>query len=504
MGIRVVVIASEQLLPAIGLLAHLLGRHRAALEAVCIVHTAHEHRSRQPALRLCRLLRALGADDLPGQGPRVLLGAGDGSMGAVRATLHGWFCDAPEARWIVDATGGTKPMSAAAVEYTLAAAFVAERKALYLELGGGWGEYGVDTVSGLTRLVPSVPTDADIPPPDVLERAVPMELLVQTQHADQVRLRTRQLPATLNLTALCVQAAASHWRWKGPGIEGSGPAFECVIAVGLLRAGLQRLAWSVEVLLETDRKGGNSVAMAETDVVLCRGSTVVCIDIKLPGELGADAKSTQLTRALHNARQLGGRAVKTIVLRPGWRPDPAVQAVASALGVVVLDQSHAAGVFTHLLHHIAPGLALPVELQQVESTLVQHQAATGDTLLSTTEAVHALTGEAIDFDATAAALMDHQARPWVLVRMAPHAYRLQVALGHRCWSAPPDRAALRRALLGVALRQDGSARPRAVQVARDDAAALVVELALEYDEVSAFCRAVDVACRTAPAQTLPL
>ena len=505
MGIRVVVLASEQLMPAIGLLAHLLGRYGPALEAVCIVCSGHEQRSRQPALRLCRLLRALGAHDQPGSGgPRLRLGEGDGSMAAVRDALHGWFCEAPQARWIVDATGGTKPMSAAAVEYALAAGFVAERRVLYLELGGGWGAYGVDEASGLTRLDRPAPGDPDIPPADVLEREVPLGLLVQTQHAHRVSLRTRPLPATLDPAVQCAQASAARWRWQAPGIEGSGSAFECFIASGLLLAGLQRLAWSVEVLLEPGGAAEPPVAMAETDIVLCSGSTVCCIDIKLPGEHGTDAKSSQLTRALHNARQLGGRAVKTLVLRPGWRPDPAVQAVAAALGVVLLDQSHAACVFTELLRHAAPGLAVPAGLQQIEQALARQQAETGGTVLSTTATVHALEDEAIDFDATAAALMDHLARPWVLVRMAPQAYRLQVALGHPCWNAPPDRAALRRALLAVAQWRQGSSQPRALQVVRDDVAALVLELVLRRDELGRFSLAVDRACLAAlPLPLLP-
>jgi len=358
--------------------------------------------------------------------------------------------------------------------------------------------YDADPGTGLTTLQPAPPGDADIPPADVLERWVPLDLLTQTQHADQVALRSRPLPALPDLPQICRQAMDRAWRWQVPGVDGHGPSFECFLACGLQLAGLHRLAWSVQVLLPTPQRGG-STQMAEVDIVLCHGSTVCCIDVKLPGEHDADARSTQLSRALHNARLLGGRAVTCIVLRPGWLPDGAAQSIAAALGVVLLDQSHAAGVFTRLLRHIAPGLALPPALQQIERDLAARHAETGQPLLSTTDTVFSLTGlSLVDFDATSRAAMDHLQRPWVLVRMAPGAYLLQVCLAHSTWSAPPDRDALRAAVLGIVGRRAGSAggaRPH--RVVRDDVAMLGVELALDRQELVSVGAALDRACRQA-------
>ena len=495
--VRVVVFASEQLIPAISLLVHMWHQHGAALQAICIHHTDDEARSRLPALRLKRLLTDLGVDTL---GCQLLLQCSDGAMPSVRAALHHWFCAAPDARWVVDATGGTKPMSAAAVEYTLAAEFLAERRAIYLELSGRWFEFGIDAISGLTTLQPPAAGDADIPPKDVLERNVPLELLTQTQHVDLVQVKTRQLPMVMDLVGLCTHAMHDHWRWHVPGIQGQGPAFECFIAGGLRAAGLHRLAWSAQVLLPS-HMGGHGAPMAETDLVLCRGSTVCCIDLKLPGAQDPDARSTQLSRALHNARQLGGKAVKTLVLRPGWPPDANTQAIAAALGVVLLDQSHAAGVFSALLQHIAPGLPLPAELQAIETLLADFAQRSGQPVLSTTRTVFALVDDqVVDFDATTRVLMDHLARPWALVRLAPGAYLLQVAPGHATWAQPPDRAALRQAVLAVAGRHAGPAAiPRQHRVVRDDVAMLSVELVLTSHELKPLSQALDLACRSVPA-----
>lgn len=494
MGIRAVVLASEQLLPAISFLIHMHHQHGQELEALCILHTNDSVRSQVPAQRLRRLLQDLGVER---DGRKLLLAGGNGSMAAVRAALYRWFCDEPDARWVVDATGGNKPMSAAAVEYTLAAGFVADRKVLYRELGAGWSVYGVDDATGLTTLDPPTPGDVDIPPDDVLEMRVPLELLTQTQHTDLVQVRTRQLPMALDVLALCQQAASQRWRWMAhqvPGVGSAGQVFECFIGCGLLAAGLKRLAWSAQVLLPgRNGQGGVGTPMAETDLVLCRGGTVCCIDIKLPGERDADARSTQLSRALHNARLLGGRAVRTIVLRPGWLPDPATHDIARALGVVLIDQQHASAVFSALLRHIDPTLPLPPVLNAVEQLLAEHAAASGGPVLSTTHTVYALgEGGVIDFDATARLLMDHLQRPWVLVRLAPGAYLLQVATAHTSWHGLPDRDALRTAVLAaLQVPRPGLLRWRLV---RDDVAMLGVELVLERDALDAVGRAVDAAC----------
>lgn len=493
MPVHVVVFASEQLVPAISFLVHMWQRHGSNLQGICIHHTHDPQRSCLPALRLRRLLTDLGM--VTALRPLSLVGS-DGTMAAVRNTLQAWFCAAPGARWVVDATGGTKPMSLAAVEYTLAAEFVADRKAVYLELGAGWGVYEADPVTGLTSLRAPQADDADMPPTDVLERCVPLELLTQTQHADQVTVRSNPLPPALDLLKTCLDAMDHGWRWQVAGASSPGWAFECFIACALWQAGLQRLAWSVQVLLPATR--GGTTPMAEVDIVLCRGSTVCCIDVKLPGERAADARSTQLSRALHNARQLGGRAVKCIVLRPGWLPDAAVQQIAAALGVVLLDQSHAASVFTHLLRHIAPGLPLPPPLQQAEDAMAVWHAQRGLPLLSTTDSVFALLDSAVvDFSTTSRAAMDHLQRPWVLVRMAPGAYLLQVCPAHSTWSRPPDRLALRAAVLDVVGRRGGiGSAPRAHRVVRDDAAMLSVELALDRPELSPLAAALDRACHS--------
>jgi len=209
MALRVVVFASEQLIPAISFVVHMWKQHGSVLHAVCIHHTHDEARSRLPALRLQRLLLDMGLD---AAGIGIQLAGGDGSMASVHQVLHHWFCSGAQDRWVVDATGGTKPISAAAVEYTLAAEYIADRKALYLELGGGWGRFDADPDTGLTTLRPAHADDPDIPPADVLERWVPLELLTQTQHADLVQVRSRQLPMSVGLQDMCQRAMDQDWR----------------------------------------------------------------------------------------------------------------------------------------------------------------------------------------------------------------------------------------------------------------------------------------------------
>ena len=349
MPTRVVVFASEQLFPTLQFLLHQADRLGAKLAAIHIYCTEDDRRSAGPARRLEGVLRKwLNSRSLP---LRIETRTSGMWPTDVRTVLMEWFEAAPECHWLVNVTGGTKPMSIAATQFVLSTDLPL-RRVIYQEIGGEWAELDFNEENLLEAYTIDDPV---IPPPDTLDQLVPVEDLVAMQFSENHKVETQKLiafPVDQALTAVIERG----WQWKA-GLAAlpnplssisSGDAFERFIGAGLLDCGI-RFRHSLKVI---DASG--KVAR-ELDLVACHKGRLVCIDIKLPGAK-AEAKGTQLADIKEIANSLGGRAALAIALRPGWdapkKDTDDVKALARALGVHLYTQHDAPWLFTRMLKEI--------------------------------------------------------------------------------------------------------------------------------------------------------
>ena len=386
MPTRVVVFASEQLFPTLQFLLHQADRLGSNLAAIHIYCTEDDRRSAGPARRLAAVVRRwLDSRSLK----KVSIDTQKGGMwpADVRTVLMEWFEAAPDSHWLINVTGGTKPMSIAATQLALSTN-LPSRRVIYQEIGGEWAELDFneeDSDEGLLEAYEIDPVnDPLIPPPDALDKLVPVEDLVAMQFSEEHRVTTQKLAAFPVDQALM---AVIEEGWHGQaGLAAlsdslasfsSGDAFEKFIGAGLLDCGI-RLQHSLKVI---DVSG--KVAR-ELDLVACHKGRLICIDIKLPGAK-AEAKGTQLADIKEIAHSLGGRAALAIALRPGWdapeKNTKDVKTLARALGVHLFTQHDAPWLFTRMLEEIDRSLKPGPAVLAAEAVLQKiHQA--GNPVLS--------------------------------------------------------------------------------------------------------------------------
>ena len=376
--VRVVVFASEQLFPALQFLLHAADHFGPALASIHIYCTRDERRSGAPARRLQRVVQRWG--QMRGLGFDIHVTTGDMWPADVRSGLTDWFEAAPASRWLVNVTGGTKPMSAAATELTLATDLVS-RRVIYQEIDGRWVELVVGAASLLDAVPLDAATDPVVPPADTLERLLTVSDLVATQFSDDHRITTQTLRA-LPVDEAVAAVMAVPWQWQ-TGLKrlaapvtstSTGDAFECFIGAGLQGCGL-----TITHSLKVTDSGPGGKLVREVDLVGCHRGRLVCIDIKLPGA-EHHAKGTQLADVAELAQSLGGRGALAIAIRPGWAADGDMNRLAKALGVRLLTQADAPQLFTRLLGWIDPGLRPSTAALAAEQLLQAAQAQGNDVL----------------------------------------------------------------------------------------------------------------------------
>ncbi len=377
--VRVIVFASEQLFPALQFLLHAADRYRDQLASMHIYSTPDERRSAGPARRLAQVMQRWL--DQRGQRVRIELSTGEASPREVRQGLLDWFNAAPDSQWLVNVTGGTKPMSAAATELTLATDLT-DRRVVYQEISGSWWEMVSDEqgLLDVTRLKSLL--DPLVPPPNTLERLLPMRDLVATQFSEDHEITTQRV-MPLAVDQVLASVMAKRWRWQDGFVAlqppvpstGNGDAFERFVGAGLLDCGL-KLHHSLKV---TDPRSGNLV-VREVDLVGCHLGRLICIDIKLPG-VDEHAKGTQLADVAELAHSLGGRGALAVAIRPGWKADPNTQRLAQALGVLLLTQADAPGLFSRLLQAIDKTLQ-PSSAVLAAEQMMQQEVLKGNSVLS--------------------------------------------------------------------------------------------------------------------------
>lgn len=423
--VRVVVFASEQLFPALQFLLHVADRHRERFASMHIYCTPDERRSAGPARRLAHVMqRWLDRRD---QAASIELTIGDASPQDVRQGLLDWFDAAPESQWLVNVTGGTKPMSAAATELTLATD-LSDRRVVYQEISGSWWEMisdkqGLLDVARLHSLL-----DPVVPPPDTLERLLPVQDLVATQFSEEHGVTTQPVQA-LRVDQALTQVMARNWKWQDglatmqPPVpsKNNGDAFERFVGAGLLDSGL-KLHHSLKV---TDPRSADQV-VREVDLVGCHLGRFVCIDIKLPG-VEEHAKGTQLADVAELAHSLGGRGALAVAVRPGWQADPNMERLAAALGVLLLTQADAPSLFSRLLQAVDRTLQPSAAVQAAEQ-MMQREAAQGNAVLSDGRKVQASVNESgiVAVSGLVDQIAHRRQEPWGLLQLNDSLYWLAI------------------------------------------------------------------------------
>ncbi|WP_170162379.1 hypothetical protein [Caldimonas tepidiphila] len=415
--VRVVVFASEQLFPALQFLLHAADRFDAALASIHIFHTDDARRSAEPAQRLKDVMQRWGGRQ--GLDFEIQLTKGGMWPAGVRAVMLDCLEASPSSRWLVNVTGGTKPMSAAATELALAAG-LESRRVLYQEIDGRWVEL-VTGEDGLLDAVPLQPgVDEAVPPADTLERLLPVEELVAAQFSAEHRISTQSLNA-FPVDEAVRELIARRWSWAAsldaldPPVRcsGNGDAFERFVGSGLLDSGL-RFAHSLKVW---DRGPGGKV-VREVDLVGCHRGRLVCIDIKLPGAAD-EQKGTQLADVAELAHSLGGRGALPVALRPGWPQDEGTERLARALGVCLLTQAQAGRLFSAILERIDSGMRPGEAARRAEELLLAHQGQ-GNTVLSSGRVMEAGMRPERDFlklTREMERISEQRGEPWVLVEL---------------------------------------------------------------------------------------
>ncbi len=377
--VRVVVFASEQLFPALQFLLHAAERYRDQLASMHIYCTPDERRSAGPARRLAQLMQRWL--DRRSQKTGIELTEGEASPREVREGLLNWFNAAPDSQWLVNVTGGTKPMSAAATELTLATD-LSKRRVVYQEITGTWWEMVSDEDGLLDVERLDGVHDPVVPPPDTLERLLPIGDLVATQFSEEHGISTERVQS-LPVDQALEQVMAQRWKWRDglaamqPSVssKSNGDAFERFVGAGLLDCGL-KLHHSLKV---TDPRSADLV-VREVDLVGCHRGRLICVDIKLPG-VDEHAKGTQLADVAELAHSLGGRGALAVAVRPGWKADANIQRLAEALGVRLLTQADAPALFSRLLQAVDRTLQPSAAVLAAEQ-MMQREVLKGNTVLS--------------------------------------------------------------------------------------------------------------------------
>lgn len=386
--VRVVVFASEQLFPALQFLLHAAHQFGCNLQSVHIYCTPDDRRSGAPARRLQDVMRRWAQS----KGLTFVVDIAEGEMwpAAVRNGLLGWFEAHPDSHWLINVTGGTKPMSAAAIELTLSTD-LQSRRVVYQEIDGQWVELVHDAQGFLTVQQLHATLDAIVPLPDTLDRLLPVEDLVATQFSEAHQITTRLLES-MPLDEATRQVLALRWKWRdmlqalGVTCISSGDAFERYIGAGLIACGVH-----VKHSLQVVDNGIEGKVVREVDLVGCHRGRLVCIDIKLPGAQD-HLKGTQLADVAELAHSLGGRGALAIALRPGWPEDSGTRRLADALGVKLLTQAQAPQVFSTLLGWIDSKLTPSAAVLTAEMALRAHQA-NGSDVLSNGDVINVMADE---------------------------------------------------------------------------------------------------------------
>ncbi len=328
-----VVLSSEQLMPNIQSLLYFHGVPEAPLHNLFIYLTADRQRSIEPANKLMALARSqIRHVKIHHNAPDAL----SLQPSAVTAQIREWqqAHDGPATEWILNATGGLKPMMAGML------AFVGEprTRVVYGELQRGWFEFNRAPSDTSLSMVP-------LPVPQNLTDAIPITTLMEATADKPGDFRVSDEPApAVDFLPTLHRLIANHWdfrrTWNELGIRDElaigGFPFEHLVVSALNTGGVTNNLSNLKLSLSS---GSHRPPVQESDIWINHGGRLYLLDCKLVDEslAGADQKSLQIRDAREAARRFGGLSAKAILLRPNLTFTDDLKALARYLGVEILD-----------------------------------------------------------------------------------------------------------------------------------------------------------------------
>ncbi len=275
----------------------------------------------------------------------------DATAQSVYLTARVLFDEDPAQQWILNATGGNKPMS---IGLHLLATHPQVACVIYREFKTGWHRF---------RIAPDgVPEDVPLGTGHFLYDAlvqrqqtladVPLNVLIRAQFSSaSTVLQSVQVDAAPKVDVarwaeLAVQQQkgwADALRHLGGNVPSDGFAFERFVAACLEQAGVKQVACNVVAM------GDKNAKLLETDVIAFHGNQMLFIDIKLSNE---KSKTERIRSAHATAQSYGGLSASCLVLRPTWPDSAATVNFAAAMKVGLINQRERAGFINLLLKQL--------------------------------------------------------------------------------------------------------------------------------------------------------
>ncbi len=355
-----IVLASEQLWPNIHGLVH-WGEH---LTHLYVYHTDDPHRSIEPARRLEALARALRPELTVHLPPRGL----PMEPAAIHAQVRAWQAKLSGQRWLLNATGGTKLMTAG----LLCSVGAPDCRVVYRELTtGNWFELHPATDGPGVRIEPiQVPADAT-------DRIPVAELVKASWQKNKRDVNFAPPPCPLPVLELTRAWIASRGDWRAAfdhcGVlreRSSGFLFEQFIAAVLLELGVTNLVASVK-----HRGHEKETDLQEVDLVANYRGKLRIVDCKLASpeagyrDRAVERITIQIRQAATTRRELGGQGAGLLLLRPNDMLSEDARDLAKEFGLTVLDQDDCRSLFTGLHRFLEVPGELPETLRRAEAEL---------------------------------------------------------------------------------------------------------------------------------------
>ena len=257
----------------------------------------------------------------------------------------------PTTRWILNATGGNKPMS---IGLHLLAQHPQVESVIYREFSTGWHHFRIanDSVPIDTPLVPGhFLYDALVRQQQTLED-VPLSGLIRAQFSSastELHSVEGESAPNVNVAQWAERAVLHQKGWARALRELSGNAtsdgfaFEFFVGACLKQAGVKQVACNVVA------QGVNNEKLQETDIIAFHGNHMLFIDVKLSNETG---KTERIRTAHATAHGYGGLSAKGVVLRPAWPDSATTVNYASATKVVLINRRQRAEFIDILLKQL--------------------------------------------------------------------------------------------------------------------------------------------------------
>lgn len=372
--VKLILIVSEQIIPNLTSVLHYW--KKGDLDAVHLLYTNDELRSKAPARRLAKLLEEIrkiepykDCGDITIELDRIPVRI---EPQHVRARVNELLNSDPEARWVLNATGGLKLMAFGPPDLLAPPGTNHRFTMIYQERVAGW----FDLVRNADGKIDA--SSAARQPDQALLDDIPVEVLARTQYMgnEALKLLRSDNESKLNILDFVQKANEAKWEWGSFSMQAAGTEFEHLILAAIPKMGVKNFAYSVKTV-HTARSAG----MHEADFVLCHKGRVFVLELKLKNEPDDAARGKQIREAADAARNFGGLDAQAILIRPSWLPDEAITDLAIAHRVKLLDQSKMGRLFSEIAGLI--GGTPDEDLKKADDSLKAFKDANGYAITGT-------------------------------------------------------------------------------------------------------------------------